>query len=153
FFVSPQSLFKVLDVVRDRLINWTASFDLSGCAKGSRHAHEAAGSTNVIHGSITATQVQMGSAVGSTFTVEGGVRIEEIRSLSKELDQLRAELELPAEALADLAADVDTLRAQVTAPKPKPSVIRECLQSVRRILESGTGGVLARLAAMAAGLA
>jgi len=51
---------------------------------------------------------------------------------------------LPAEQLAELQADVASIKAQLAAPKPKHPFIRECLASIRRILENAAGEILGR---------
>lgn len=43
--------------------------------------------------------------------------------------------------MKELSAEINTLRAQICSPKPKKSIIKETLQSVRSILE-GAGATL-----------
>ena len=45
------------------------------------------------------------------------------------------------DSVKELSAEVNTLKAQIESPKPKKSIIKETLQSVRSILE-GAGATL-----------
>lgn len=42
-----------------------------------------------------------------------------------------------------LLADAETIKSQSTAPAPKKGIIKECLLSIKNILEGATGSVLA----------
>lgn len=59
---------------------------------------------------------------------------EFIRDLSKVEDQATAKA---------LLADAETIKSQSTAPAPKKGIIKECLLSIKNILEGTAGSVLA----------
>lgn len=42
-----------------------------------------------------------------------------------------------------LRSDVETIRVQNSSPAPKKGIIKECLGSIRTVLEGATGNVLA----------
>lgn len=42
-----------------------------------------------------------------------------------------------------LRSDVETIRVQSISPAPKKSIIKECLGSIKTVLEGATGNVLA----------
>ena len=42
-----------------------------------------------------------------------------------------------------LRSDVETIRAQNSSPAPKKGIIKECLGSIKTVLEGATGNVLA----------
>lgn len=42
-----------------------------------------------------------------------------------------------------LRSDIETIRAQSSAPAPKKGIIKECLGSIKTVLEGATGNVLA----------
>jgi hypothetical protein len=52
-------------------------------------------------------------------------------------------MNLTAIAHAELLAELHTLRAQGTSPRPTIGIIRETVESVRRILEGASGNMLA----------
>lgn len=57
-----------------------------------------------------------------------------IQDLSKVEDQATAKA---------LLADAETIKSQSTAPTPKKGIIKECLLSIKTILEGTAGSVLA----------
>ncbi|MBA4288184.1 MAG: hypothetical protein C0439_04285 [Pseudomonas sp.] len=57
-----------------------------------------------------------------------------IRDISKVEDQATAKA---------LLADAETIKSQSTAPEPKKGIIKECLSSIKNILEGTAGSVLA----------
>ena len=57
-----------------------------------------------------------------------------IRDISKVQDQATAQA---------LLADAETIKTQNNAPNPKKSIIKECLFSIKNILEGAAGSVLA----------
>lgn len=46
-------------------------------------------------------------------------------------------------AAQSLRSDADTIKAQNLSPTPKPGIIRECLGSIKTVLEGAAGNVLA----------
>ena len=68
---------------------------------------------------------------------------EALAALLPWLQQVIAQGQLQGEACAELQADLDTLKAQAASPNPKWSVIGAVVGSVRTILESAGGGMLA----------
>lgn len=42
-----------------------------------------------------------------------------------------------------LTADAETINTQINSPAPKKSIMKECLLSIKNILEGATGSVLA----------
>lgn len=49
----------------------------------------------------------------------------------------------PFRSIAELQADLAAIKAQLASPKPKQSVMRKCLGSIRRILEAAGGNLVA----------
>jgi hypothetical protein len=76
--------------------------------------------------------------------------LEAVGKFVAQLEAALAGTQLPEQALAELQADVSSIKAQLVSPKPKHSLIRECLISVRHVLEHAGGkiagtGILAAL--------
>lgn len=57
-----------------------------------------------------------------------------IRDISKVQEQATAQA---------LLADAETIKTQNNAPNPKKGIIKECLLSIKNIIEGATGSVLA----------
>lgn len=66
-----------------------------------------------------------------------------VKNLVESLQRSIDELQLEPKPKRDLQADLQTIEAQMSASKPKPSIITECLVSIRRILEEAAGSALA----------
>jgi len=71
----------------------------------------------------------------------------DLEAVGKFIAQLEGALQgakLPAEQLAELQADVASIKAQLGSPKRKHQFLRECVASIRRILENAGGEILGR---------
>ena len=64
---------------------------------------------------------------------------ELIDSLSRNINRIGVD----NEHMPELVADVQTIKAQLSSSKPKPSIIKESLSSMRTILEGAASSVLA----------
>lgn len=62
-----------------------------------------------------------------------------------ELSHKGGELELPKDLQAELDSDIATVQAQVKSPRPKGQIVKECLSSIKRVLESASGSAAAEL--------
>ena len=97
----------------------------------------------VMIGSMVNSQVQQGTIASHQTGDWGTHETEAIKAILAAYDQ-RADAEGLGHANAEeLRAEMDTLRAQLRSPKPKRSVIVECLKSAKTILENAAGSALA----------
>jgi hypothetical protein len=69
---------------------------------------------------------------------------EEIDKFVQLLKTKLSQLHLSSEDGSELKSDIATLEVQITSSRPKPGVLRECLMSIQRILESAAGEILAQ---------
>jgi hypothetical protein len=94
--------------------------------------------TGGIHGSL----IQQGtSGSRQTMTVRQSDR-EALDALVREIRAIQVTIQ-PGEVQEAAIVDLDTVEAQLKSPAPRVSVICECLQSLRAVLEEAGGGVLA----------
>jgi hypothetical protein len=70
-------------------------------------------------------------------------QLAEIKALIEILDDAAVSTPLRSDEVAELRAERDVLLAQSNSPKPKRSVVRACLVSLRAILEGAGGALLA----------
>jgi len=75
------------------------------------------------------------SAQTNTISVEQGQDLSEI---IVQLKQLQDSLNLSRDEQEELASDVQTLEAQLTSPKPKITILRETLRSIKSALGKAT---------------
>jgi hypothetical protein len=90
------------------------------------------------------SQIQQGSIDSSqkgTFNSTGGAELTDFLKLLK---SKLPELKLLDSDQAELGADVDTINSQVGSSRPKTGIIKECLMSIKRILEGAGGNVVAK---------
>lgn len=99
---------------------------------------------NIIHiNQMTNSNIQQASPEATQVVTFEESKYEElievIISLKESIDQLGLEPQQKSE----LQADIKTMETQTSSPNPKPTIITECLGSIKRILEGATGSVLA----------
>lgn len=99
---------------------------------------------NIINiGHMENSQIQQ-SGQGSSQSIEiSQGTYDDIGELITEISEKIEDLQLPAQAISDLNADIESIRGQLKSSRPKPSVISECLISVKGILESATASAFA----------
>ncbi len=107
------------------------------------HPTEVSGSgvTNAIFvQEMNQSVIQQGN-VGSNQDVRfGEADAEALAGLIAEVRKILPELGLGHEDAQVVVEDVDTIERQVRSPRPKRSVVKECLTSLRTIMEGAAGG-------------
>lgn len=94
-------------------------------------------------GTMIGSQIQAGTRHShQTGAFTTSVDADQLRSFLEALKRDLPALGLPAQERADADAEVATVEAQLGASKPKVSVIRECLTSLRAILEGAAAGAV-----------
>lgn len=68
--------------------------------------------------------------------------LDQIKGFLEQLSQSVDELRLREDARSELSSELATLEAQVSSPKPKPTILRESLSSIKRILEAAVGSAI-----------
>lgn len=71
------------------------------------------------------------------------LNLDEIASLIKVLRDGLGEINVSVEHRSELESDVVTIETQLKSPNPKSGIIKECISSLKRILEGATGGAVA----------
>ena len=96
----------------------------------------------------------LSSAGGSTGaltdqSVMDPVSTQGVEQIAGELKSQAGNLGLDFDGLSELMADLKTIDAQLTSSRPKTAIIRECLRSIKGILEGvGKGDSLAKVRAL-----
>jgi hypothetical protein len=80
---------------------------------------------------------------GASITVASDFKSDDFRKLIEDLKLLSSTQELSPESREQIKIDIDTVEVQISSARPRPSIIKECLTSMKNILESAAGGVLA----------
>ena len=87
------------------------------------------------------SQIQQGTE-NSTQTGTFSLDLRELASFIEEIKGKIPELHLDSEKLQELNSEVITVETQSKSSRPKNTIIRECLKSIRNILEGATGSVI-----------
>ncbi len=139
----------IIDSVRTIILNWTLKLEEDGVlgegfsfsSQEKEKASREPQSINNFFGPVSNSQIQVGSkdsvqiAAGTNLDFK---KVEQFLALLKEaIDKLSVE----TEAKKELDSDIKSVEAQLSSPKPKSSMIKEGLSSIRKILE-GSGGKL-----------
>lgn len=94
-----------------------------------------------IHGNVQHSQV--GTENSTQHNVSTGIDLAALQRIVATLKCIGEQLNLAAESADELRAELQTLEAQAESPRPKASVIWECLNSLRSILEGAAGNAVA----------
>jgi len=93
------------------------------------------------------SQIQQGTSQSSQVLTYNANDIEALLKFLADMKSQLSELKLDADSQAEVQADVETIETQIKSPRPKFTVIKECLASLRTILEGIAGNVIAALLA------
>jgi len=147
------SLVRIVDAVRTIILNWSLKLEedgilgegLSFTASEREKASKIAYSVNNFYGPVSNLQIQQGTAYSTQISSVQKFDINALREFVEEIKRKWNELVLAQEVKQELQAEIQTLEVQLASPKPKRSIIRKSLMSIRRILESAGGGLAAQL--------
>jgi hypothetical protein len=107
---------------------------------------EQAGTTNVIQaGTITGSTIQQAGHNSAQTSQISNPSIEDLRKFMAELRKVIEKTRLPDDRRSEVAAEADSVDAQLRAPKPRWAFVRECLASIRNIVENAAGNLLGDL--------
>lgn len=99
--------------------------------------------SNVVHVEhMHASSIQQGTQ-GSSATINFKIVESDIRTLVNNVKGAANDVGLSESAKGQLRIDVDTLEIQLSSQHPKPSIVADCLHSVKAIFEHVAGHVLA----------
>ncbi|WDJ06718.1 hypothetical protein [Xanthomonas campestris] len=139
------SLVAIVDRVRSGVLQWALELQENNVVgedfSFTPTERAAANNVNITNhiGIINNSQLQQGST--GDLTMNSTVDLTALVELLKELKNNPSGI--ASGSVPELVAEIDTVIAQSQSPKPKWSILKESLASVRKIVESATGGVVA----------
>lgn len=145
----PKSEYgKIIDNVRNIILEWTLKLEEEGVIgedmtfndKEKEVANQIPSVT--IIGTMVNSQLQQQSNSSTQSLTVGEFKVEILKEIVEQGNLLLKEV-TDAEIKAELMSDLTVLEAQLNSPKPKSSIIKESLSSVRNIAEGITGSLLA----------
>jgi len=95
-------------------------------------------------GQMINSQIQQSGAASTQVITADSQIYNQIKQLLEDLKKNLDKLDLSTIYLKDIQADMQSIEAQLSSSKPKASVIKECLNSIKRILENVAGSTIAQ---------
>ena len=80
---------------------------------------------------------------GANITASCGLQKEEFKNLIDGIKTLLQSVDFHQETKEQINIDIGTIELQMNSARPNPSVVRECLASLKSILEKTAGSLLA----------
>lgn len=143
----------IVDAVRTAILDWSLKLEAAGVLgenmtfssdEKARASAPTAGITyqvqnqTVIH-NMQQSQIQQGGMGTSQVFSHQSFDISQLNTLIDELKVAIDTLEIGSNERAELNADIATIEAQKSSPKPRISIIKEALRSIRSVLENAAG--------------
>lgn len=143
--VAVNSLHGIIATVRNKILDFALELEGQGIlGEGMTFTpKEKMAANNIIYntniGNMTGSQLQQGTT-GSTQTYTQSADLSGISAFVEKLLPAIGELSNPTDR-DQLQSDLETIRSQLKAPTPKTGMIRECLHSVKNVLEGAAGNL------------
>jgi len=152
-FADCSGIARIIDSVRTIILNWALKLEedgilgegLSFSSQEQNAARRSPQNITNFYGPVQSPQIQQGSPQAIQITASISFQPEAIKAFLENLRDALKSLQISPEQKLEVDAELQTLEAQVKSPKPKSSILRESLSSIRRILESAGGGAAAHL--------
>lgn len=153
--IPSTSLVKIVDVVKTIILNWSMKLEeekilgegLTFTSTERETAEKVSYNINNFYAPVQSPQIQQEAThpvqISSIHQLDVNSLNDFLKAISEKLD----ELVIASDKRQELDAEIKTLEAQAKSPNPKHSVIKDCLASVRHILEGAGAGVAAQLIA------
>ncbi len=145
--VAVPAIQSIINLVRNKILDFALELEKQGVLgegmtftpKEKMAASNISYSINIEN--MTGSQLQQGTT-GSIQTFTQTADLSGISAFVEKLLPAIGELSNPTDR-DQLQSDLETIRSQLKAPTPKTGMIRECLTSVRTVLEGTTGNLAA----------
>lgn len=97
----------------------------------------------ILIGQMAHSQIQQSSSKSIQIGIVDENRYSEIREIIRLLKENLDKLNLKIIDKADIQTEIQTIELQMSSSKPKSTIIKECLISIKRILENAIGSMVA----------
>jgi len=152
-FVHRPSLVGILNSVRNTILNWSIRLEqdgilgegLSFTQKEVQAATGTSHNVNNFFGPIGTSNVLQGSPHATQVNVSVEFDISAVRQFVERLRGALPDLNLKGDKSVELEAELRTVESQISSPRPKSSILRESLRTVRSILEGAAGGAAGQM--------
>jgi hypothetical protein len=153
FVVGVPSLVSLLDSVRTVVLNWAIKLEedkilgegMTFTPEEKSTARAATYNVTNFYGPVSSSQIQQQTSDSIQSLVTDEINIEPIVNFLAEIKESLSQLQLSREMEQKINVEVNAINAQVSSLKPKATIVRESLSSIRRILEGAGGAIAAKL--------
>ena len=94
-------------------------------------------------GEMRNSQIQQGSPEATQVATFNENRYEELKEVIQSLKESIDQFGIDQQQKSKLQTDIQMIEAQISSSKPNATIITECLDSIKRILECAAGGAIA----------
>jgi AbiTii len=144
---------RIIDSARTIVLNWALKLEEDGISgeglsfteQEKKVAEQSPQNVTNFFGPVQSPQIQQGSMQPVQVSASVTLDMTAVASVVPQIRQALGSMELPEDRRSEAEAEVSTLESQIKSPKPKASIIREGLESLRRILEGAGGGAAGQL--------
>lgn len=151
-FVPSSKLMGMLDIVRNIVLNWTLKLeeegilgeDFSFTKDEIEKAHTASQNINNFFGEVKQANLQQGNKE-AVQVVSIEIDKKQIQTFLKEVKKKLDSVKMDKDEKKELLSDIQSVEVQTKSPKPKDSIIKEGLLSIKSILEKAGGAIVANL--------
>jgi len=152
-FSSTTTIVGIIDAVRTIVLNWSLKLEEEGVlgeglgftAQEKEAASKSPQHITNFYGPVHSPQIQQGTEQSMQISAKLEIDLERVAEFVGELRDTFAALDLQEGTSDEAKAEMTTIEAQLGSPKPKASIVRQSLSSIRAILEGAGGGAAAHL--------
>jgi hypothetical protein len=145
--INRSELMGILDAVRNLILEWALKLEEQGILGEemvfSDNEKRIAPSVTYNIGQMIHSQIQHETSASTQNMVVHNFDTTQLNAFVRDLRDSLDSLKLTGDDKAQLATDIQTIEVQAKSRKPKSAIIRECLTSVRNILEGAAGSIVA----------
>jgi hypothetical protein len=146
-------LVRIVEQVRNVILNWTLKLEDEGIvgegmtftAHEARSAQGTPQAVNNFYGPVHNPQIQQSNTTAVQVHSQSQIDSDALSSFLELLAHQIKDLRLSSDQESELKAEVETISSQLASPKPKSPILRECVKSIRSILEKAGGSVAASI--------
>jgi len=145
--IDISQLHGIIDAVRNIVLDWSIQLEKEG----------------ILGENMSFSEEEKKTASNVTFNINGmyhsqiqhdtfqsvqslNIRETDTDKIKKLIQQIKGDIEqldLSSDKKSEFVSDINTIESQLSSSKPKMAVLKECIGSLRNILEGTTGSLLA----------
>jgi hypothetical protein len=152
-FVSQSESIKILNGVRNTILNWTLKLEENGILGEeitfSQEEKAVVSSQeyniNNFFEKIEQTQIVQQSSVELVDFNLSKIDSENFRNFIEDLDESLNKIKTNTDDMNELKSEIETIKSQIISPRPKSNIIKESLKTTKKILESASGNIAAKI--------